>query len=53
MISNMDMDMVMMINMANREAMEYSAKFSTRLCLEKCLRISFLDFQTGVAQNHS
>ncbi|KAM7347255.1 toothrin isoform 1-T1 [Cochliomyia hominivorax] len=36
-----------------RETIEYSANFNTRLCLERRLRLPFLDPQTGVAQNHS
>lgn len=35
-----------------RETIEYSANFNTRLCLERRLRLPFLDPQTGVAQNH-
>lgn len=35
-----------------RDAIEYSANFNTRLCLERRLRLPFLDPQTGVAQNH-
>ncbi|XP_055713728.1 zinc finger protein ubi-d4 [Phlebotomus papatasi] len=35
-----------------RETIEYSASFNTRLCLERRLRLPFLDPQTGVAQNH-
>ncbi|XP_037938482.1 zinc finger protein DPF3 [Teleopsis dalmanni] len=36
-----------------RETIEYSASFNTRLCIERRLRLPFLDPQTGVAQNHS
>lgn len=36
-----------------RESIEISANFNTRLCLERKLRMPFLDPQTGVAQNHS
>ncbi|XP_017137989.1 RNA-binding protein FUS [Drosophila miranda] len=36
-----------------RETIEYSANFNTRLCIERRLRLPFLDPQTGVAQNHS
>lgn len=36
-----------------RETIEFSANFNTRLCLERRLRLPFLDPQTGVAQNHS
>ena len=35
-----------------RETIEYSANFNTRLCIERRLRLPFLDPQTGVAQNH-
>lgn len=36
-----------------REAIESSANYNTRLCIERRLRLPFLDSQTGVAQNHS
>ncbi|KAH8357393.1 hypothetical protein KR200_011818 [Drosophila serrata] len=36
-----------------RETIEYSANFNTRLCIERRLRLPFLDPQTGVAQSHS
>ncbi|XP_055845168.1 zinc finger protein ubi-d4 [Episyrphus balteatus] len=36
-----------------RETIEVSANFNTRLCIERRLRLPFLDPQTGVAQNHS
>lgn len=36
-----------------RETIEFSANFNTRLCIERRLRLPFLDPQTGVAQNHS
>ncbi|XP_067007494.2 zinc finger protein ubi-d4 isoform X2 [Anabrus simplex] len=36
-----------------REAIENSATYNTRLCIERRLRMPFLDSQTGVAQNHS
>lgn len=35
-----------------RETIEFSANFNTRLCIERRLRLPFLDPQTGVAQNH-
>ena len=35
------------------ELIEISANFNTRLCVERKLRMPFLDPQTGVAQNHS
>lgn len=38
---------------AYRELIEISASFNTRLCLERKLRLPFIDNQTGVAQNHS
>lgn len=33
--------------------LESSANFNTRLCVERRMRLPFLDSQTGVAQNHS
>lgn len=36
-----------------KEAIESSANFNTRLCIERRMRLPFLDSQTGVAQNHS
>jgi zinc finger protein ubi-d4 len=38
---------------AYSELIEFSANFNTRLCVERKLRMPFLDPQTGVAQNHS
>ncbi|XP_065203330.1 zinc finger protein ubi-d4-like isoform X1 [Planococcus citri] len=38
---------------AYREMIENSATYNTRLCIERKLRMPFLDAQTGVAQNHS
>ncbi|XP_039281260.1 zinc finger protein neuro-d4 isoform X3 [Nilaparvata lugens] len=38
---------------AYRETIENSANFNTRLCIERRLRMPFLDPQTGLAQNHS
>ncbi|XP_058054450.1 zinc finger protein ubi-d4 [Anopheles bellator] len=35
-----------------KEIIENSESFNTRLCLERRLRMPFLDPQTGVAQNH-
>lgn len=35
------------------DLIEFSANFNTRLCVERKLRMPFLDPQTGVAQNHS
>lgn len=35
------------------EMIEFSSNFNTRLCVERKLRMPFLDPQTGVAQNHS
>lgn len=35
------------------ELIEISANFNTRLCVERKLRMPFLDPQTGVAQKHS
>lgn len=42
-----------MSDLAYREAIENSANYNTRLCVERRLRMPFLDPQTGVAQNHS
>ncbi|KAK9881515.1 hypothetical protein WA026_016395 [Henosepilachna vigintioctopunctata] len=36
-----------------KEALESSANYNTRLCIERRLRLPFIDTQTGVAQNHS
>lgn len=38
---------------AYKEAIENSATYNTRLCIERRMRMPFLDSQTGVAQNHS
>lgn len=38
---------------AYNELIEFSSNFNTRLCVERKLRMPFLDPQTGVAQNHS
>ncbi|XP_025836788.1 zinc finger protein ubi-d4 B-like [Agrilus planipennis] len=38
---------------AYKEMIENSANYNTRLCIERRLRLPFLDNQTGVAQNHS
>ncbi|XP_065343504.1 zinc finger protein DPF3-like isoform X2 [Cloeon dipterum] len=38
---------------AYKEAIENSATYNTRLCMERRMRMPFLDSQTGVAQNHS
>ncbi|XP_075213329.1 zinc finger protein ubi-d4-like isoform X3 [Lycorma delicatula] len=42
-----------MSDSAYREAIENSANYNTRLCIERRLRMPFLDPQTGLAQNHS
>ncbi|BES88753.1 zinc finger protein ubi-d4 [Nesidiocoris tenuis] len=42
-----------MADTAYREALENSSNFNTRLCIERRLRMPFLDSQTGIAQNHS
>ncbi|XP_014260015.1 zinc finger protein ubi-d4 B isoform X9 [Cimex lectularius] len=42
-----------MADASYREAIENSANYNTRLCVERRLRMPFLDSQTGVAQNHS
>ncbi|XP_017781243.1 PREDICTED: zinc finger protein ubi-d4 B-like [Nicrophorus vespilloides] len=36
-----------------KEALESSANYNTRLCIERRMRLPFLDSQTGVAQGHS
>ncbi|KAF2898828.1 hypothetical protein ILUMI_07346 [Ignelater luminosus] len=36
-----------------REILESAANYNTRLCIERRMRLPFLDSQTGVAQNHS
>uniref|UniRef100_A0A1B6KPU8 PHD-type domain-containing protein n=2 Tax=Graphocephala atropunctata TaxID=36148 RepID=A0A1B6KPU8_9HEMI len=38
---------------AYRDAIENSANYNTRLCIERRMRMPFLDPQTGIAQNHS
>ncbi|KAJ8970618.1 hypothetical protein NQ314_001153 [Rhamnusium bicolor] len=38
---------------AYKEALENSVNYNSRLCLERKLRLPFIDTQTGVAQNHS
>ncbi|XP_056633088.1 zinc finger protein ubi-d4-like [Diorhabda sublineata] len=40
-------------NSAYNEAIENSSNYNTRLCIERRLRLPFIDTQTGVAQNHS
>ncbi|XP_058836175.1 zinc finger protein DPF3 [Topomyia yanbarensis] len=40
-------------NSAYKEVIENSETFNTRLCIERRLRMPFLDPQTGVAQYHS
>ncbi|GAB6021691.1 hypothetical protein CHUAL_004271 [Chamberlinius hualienensis] len=35
-----------------KEAVEHSASYNTRLCIERKMRLPFLDAQTGVAQNN-
>ncbi|XP_018895665.1 zinc finger protein ubi-d4 B isoform X3 [Bemisia tabaci] len=41
-----------MSDSAYREALENSTNYNTRICIERRLRMPFLDSQTGVAQNH-
>lgn len=43
----------MLSEKAYTELIEFSSTFNTRLCVERKLRMPFLDPQTGVAQNHS
>ncbi|KAJ8956976.1 hypothetical protein NQ318_012140 [Aromia moschata] len=38
---------------AYKEALENSVNYNTRLCIERRLRLPFIDTQTRVAQNHS
>uniref|UniRef100_A0A2S2QEE5 Zinc finger protein n=1 Tax=Sipha flava TaxID=143950 RepID=A0A2S2QEE5_9HEMI len=40
-------------DLSYREAVENSVNYNTRLCIERRLRMPFLDTQTGVAQTHS
>lgn len=35
-----------------KEILENSVNYNTRLCIERRLRLPFIDTQTGVAQNH-
>jgi zinc finger protein ubi-d4 len=37
---------------AYKDAIEHSATYNTRLCIERKMRLPFLDAQTGVAQNN-
>ncbi|CAH1170072.1 unnamed protein product [Phaedon cochleariae] len=36
-----------------KEILESSANYNTRLCIERRMRLPFIDAQTGIAQNHS
>ena len=36
-----------------KDVMENAASYNARLCIDRRLRLPFLDSQTGVAQNHS
>ncbi|XP_050425495.1 zinc finger protein ubi-d4 B-like isoform X1 [Adelges cooleyi] len=40
-------------DLSYREAVENSVNYNTRLCIERRMRMPFLDTQTGVAQTHS
>ncbi|XP_050529824.1 zinc finger protein ubi-d4 B isoform X4 [Daktulosphaira vitifoliae] len=40
-------------DLSYREAIENSVNYNTRLCIERRMRMPFLDTQTGVAQTHS
>lgn len=40
-------------NQSYSDLIEYSANFNARLCIERRLRMPFLDCQTGIAQKHS
>ncbi|XP_045464685.1 zinc finger protein ubi-d4 isoform X2 [Harmonia axyridis] len=64
--NNVDIKMDNIINKSNlekiesflndpqyKEVLESSANYNTRLCIERRLRLPFIDTQTGVAQNHS
>lgn len=52
-ISNLEKIESFLNDSAYREIIENSETYNTRLCIERRLRMPFLDPQTGVAQNHS
>lgn len=51
-ISNLEKIQSFLKDSAYRELLENSENYNTRLCIERRLRMPFLDPQTGVAQNH-
>lgn len=51
-ISNLEKIESFINDSAYKEVLENSENFNTRLCIERRLRMPFLDPQTGVAQNH-
>lgn len=51
-ISNLEKIQSFLNDSAYKEVLENSENFNTRLCIERRLRMPFLDPQTGVAQNH-
>ncbi|XP_066249951.1 zinc finger protein ubi-d4 A isoform X1 [Euwallacea similis] len=51
--SNLEKIENFMSEQSYKEILESSANFNTRLCIERRLRLPFIDTQTGVAQNHS
>lgn len=51
-ISNLEKIETFLNDSAYRELIENSENYNTRLCIERRLRMPFLDPQTGVAQNH-
>lgn len=51
-ISNLEKIETFLNDSAYKEVLENSENYNTRLCIERRLRMPFLDPQTGVAQNH-
>lgn len=51
-ISNLSKIEAFLNDSAYRELLESSENYNTRLCIERRLRMPFLDQQTGVAQTH-
>lgn len=51
-ISNFEKIQNFLNDTAYKEVLENSENFNTRLCIERRLRMPFLDPQTGVAQTH-
>ncbi|CAH1132657.1 unnamed protein product [Ceutorhynchus assimilis] len=50
--TNLEKIETFMNDTAYKEILESSVNFNTRLCIERRLRLPFIDTQTGVAQNH-